>query len=85
MRRGFQGSSSEHLSGDFAVEQNLACGQEEPCERVPRNVCRNAEKKDDYKNFYELKANCLKLGIPEDSTTQNQDCWIVEIQHLEVW
>ena len=33
-----------------------------------------AEKKNDYDMFYELKANCLKLGIHEDSTTQNQDC-----------
>jgi len=28
-----------------------------------------AEKKDDYKKFYEAFGKCLKLGVHEDSTT----------------
>ena len=38
-RRGFWGSSSKHLSRDFATEQDLASDQEEPCQEVPGDVC----------------------------------------------
>ena len=39
--RGFGGSSLEHLARDSAAEQDFACHQEESCEEVPRDVCRN--------------------------------------------
>ena len=63
-------SSSEHLTGYSAAEQDLACGQEEPCEIVPRHVCRNAEKNGDHQKFYEQFGKCLQLGIHEDSSNR---------------
>ena len=71
-RREFEGSSSEHLAGYSAAEPDLACGQEEPYEKVPRHVCRNVEKNDDYQKFYEQFGKCLKLGIHEDSTDRTK-------------
>ena len=32
----------------------------------------SAEKKENYKKFYEQSAKCLKLGIHEDSTNRNK-------------
>ena len=40
--------------------------------KVPRNVCRNAEKKDDYQKFYKKCGKCLELGINEDSTNRTK-------------
>ena len=42
-RRRFGGSSLEHLARDFAADQDFACHQEESCEEVLRDVCRNCK------------------------------------------
>ena len=42
-----------------------------------------AEKKDDYKKFYEHSGKCLKLGIHEGFNQSNQNCRVVAVQYFE--
>merc|ERR1719223_2148837 len=43
-----------------------------------------AEKKDDYKKFYEQFGKCLKLGVHEDSTNPHQSGRIAAVPHIQI-
>ena len=83
--RGFGGSSSEHLSVDSAAEQDLARDQQELCEEVPRNVCRNCREEGRRQEVLQTVWQLLNTWHPWGLHQPSQYWCTVEVQHLKVW